>query len=128
MPFIKTISYYLRYPLMWVMLLWAITLPGHELAVYSFLVNGSVAEVAPRLAAIPDGEEAASVKHQAVQVFADARKVPSIVLVFKQAFKYLPQQFAFIPLADDLSDHTLSDTGAKLLARLLQIDILPNAP
>jgi hypothetical protein len=113
---------------MWVMLLWALTLPGHELAVYSFLVNGSVAEVAPRLASIPDGEQAASVKHQEVHVFVDANTAPSIVLVSLQAVKHLPQRFVFVPVADDPSHYTLSGTGAKLLARLLSVDILPNAP
>jgi len=113
---------------MGVMLLWALTLPGHELAVYSFLMKGSVAEVAHRLAAIPDGAEAASVKHQEVHVFGDANTVPSLVLLSLQAVKHLPQQFAFVPAVDDPSGYTFSATGAKLLARLLSVDILPNAP
>ena len=33
----KEIDGYLKYPLMWVMLLWAFTMPGHEVRVYDFL-------------------------------------------------------------------------------------------
>src|SRR5688500_3653085 len=35
----KRIEGYLKYPLMWVMLLWAFTMPGHEVRVYNFLLS-----------------------------------------------------------------------------------------
>jgi hypothetical protein len=72
---------------MWVMLLWALTLPGHELAVYSWLVKGSMAEVAPGLGTAPAGEDTGSVKQAAVQVFVYANTSPSVVLSPLQAIR-----------------------------------------
>ncbi|MDX5422680.1 MAG: hypothetical protein LPK14_10535 [Hymenobacteraceae bacterium] len=122
-------KHYLRYPLMWVMLLWALTLPGHELAVYSFLVKGSVAEVAPRLfPATPDAGGATSIKQQAVQAFPDANTVAPLVLSPLLATRCLLQFFAFASLTDDLPVYSFQPGGAELLTQLFPVTIQPNAP
>ncbi len=113
---------------MWVMLLWALTLPGHELAVYSFLVKGSAAEVASSLKSVSGEQDDFSVKQQAVQVFLDANTASSIVLSPLQLFRCVFQLFAFAPPTDDLPVYTPHAAGAELITQLFPITIQPNAP
>lgn len=128
MSFTRTISRYLKYPLMWVMLLWALTLPGHELAVYSFLVKGSVSEVVSRLKSVAGEQDDFSVKQQAVQVFLHANTASAIVLSPQQLIRSVFQLFAFAPPTDDLSTYAPNTASAELLAQLFPITIQPNAP
>ena len=123
-----TIRRYLKYPLMWVMLLWALTLPGHELAVYSFLVKGSVAEVATSLKSVAGEQDDFSVKQQAVQVFLDANTASAIVLSPQQLIRCIFLLFAFAPPTEHVPAYTPHAAGAELIAQLFPITIQPNAP
>jgi hypothetical protein len=123
-----TIRRYLQYPLMWVMLLWALTLPGHELAVYSFLVKGSVAEVASSLASVAGEQDGFAVKQQAVQVFLDANTAPTIMLSPQQLIRCVFQLFACAPPIQAIPAYGGQAAGAELVARLFPITIQPNAP
>ena len=128
MSFTGTIRRYLKYPLMWVMLLWALTLPGHELAVYSFLVKGSVSEVASSLQSVAGEQDDFAVKQQAVQVFLDANTAPAIVLSPQQLFRCVFQLFAFAPPIDDIPVYAPHTAVAKLITQLFPVIIQPNAP
>lgn len=128
MAFIRTIRHYLKYPLMWVMLLWALTLPGHELAVYSFLMKGSVAEVAASLKSVSGEQDDFLVKQQSVQVFLDANTASTIVLSPQQVIRCVLQLFAFAPPTEDQPYCTAHAAGAELISRLFPITIQPNAP
>jgi hypothetical protein len=113
---------------MWVMLLWALTLPGHELAVYSWLVKGSMAAVAPGLKITPAGEDTGSVKQAAVQVFVYANTSSSVVLSPLQAIRASLLLVAFSPPSVDLPIYAADVAGAELIAQLFPITIQPNAP
>lgn len=123
-------KHWLKYPLMWVMLLWAITLPGHEVMVYDYLVQGSVASAKLRLAPSQQAEpEAQSLKPQSVQAFPDADTAP--VLVLKQVLPIsrlllLPQALALCYQAEPLYFSPVS--AAELLARRIPFSLRPNAP
>lgn len=127
LPHTKTISYYFRHPLMAVMLLWALTLPGQEVAVYSFLFHGTTSGATLPLAAA-DGEGTAAVQEQAVQAFEDA-KVPSPpVLHLPQLLKH-PLLLVFAAPADEpVPAFAAGAAGIKLLAQLLPATLQPNAP
>jgi hypothetical protein len=123
--------HFLRLPLMWVMLLWAFTLPGHEVAVYTFLLTGSGSAV---VAAHPVNDETSTlqVKAQAVTAFPDARPATNSVLPVLQkagpAFSSFLTDF-FFPAADlALPRQVPVLAGAGLLALLLPFSLQPNAP
>ncbi|MBA9075612.1 hypothetical protein FHS90_000309 [Rufibacter quisquiliarum] len=87
----------LKLPLMAVMLLWALTLPGQETEVYKFLLSCSTGKPAPEantLKAREKDPETAQVQQEAVHVFADAKvsQAPSLQVA--------P---AFLPASIDLS-------------------------
>ncbi|MHC2991992.1 hypothetical protein OB13_10475 [Pontibacter sp. HJ8] len=128
MPSAISIKYYFRYPLMWVMLLWALTLPGHELAVYSLLVKGSIAEVAAGLGIAPAGEDTGSVKKPAVQVFEDAKASSSVVLSPLQTIRASLLRLAFLPPSVDFPICASEAIGGERIAQLFLISLLPNAP
>ncbi|EJF10892.1 MULTISPECIES: hypothetical protein [Pontibacter] len=128
MAFTKYIKHYLTYPLMWVMLLWAVTLPGHELAVYSYLVKGSAAEVAQSLRSATSEQDDFSVKQQTVQVFLDANTASVIVLSPQQFIKCVFQALTFATAIDDRPSYSPHAAGAELITQLFPITIQPNAP
>ncbi|MBF8964436.1 hypothetical protein I0P70_14375 [Pontibacter sp. FD36] len=128
MAFTKNIKRYLTYPLMWVMLLWAVTLPGHELAVYSYLVKGSADEVAQSLRSATSEQDDFSVKQQTVQVFLDANTASVIVLSPQQLIKCVFQTLTFAPAIDDTPSYSPHAAGAELITQLFPITIQPNAP
>ncbi|WP_299984208.1 hypothetical protein [uncultured Pontibacter sp.] len=128
MAFTKNIKRYLTYPLMWVMLLWAVTLPGHELAVYSYLVKGSADEVAQSLRSATSEQDDFSVKQQTVQVFLDANTASVIVLSPQQLIKCVFQALTFAPAIDDIPSYSPHAAGAELITQLFPITIQPNAP
>ena len=125
----KIIGRYLRYPFMAVMLLWALTLPGQEVAVYSFLLHGTTSKADWTLAAAPHGEgQKTVVQQQGVQAFQDAKAPSCLVLDQQQLVKY-PLLLAFaVPADEPLPVYGLTYTGNRLLAQLLPITIQPNAP
>ncbi|WP_148561767.1 hypothetical protein [Pontibacter korlensis] len=121
--------HWLRYPLMWVMLLWALTLPGHEVMVYDYLVQGSVQESVLRFkpANLQDSEQA--VKPQNVQAFVDAQNAPELVL--KQVLHVAPSlllPFVAEFLAFSLPLYTSPVSVGHLLQQVLPVTVLPNAP
>lgn len=128
MPHRQNIQRVLRYPLMGVMLLWALTLPGHELAVYSFLVTGSVSDIAPSLLRSTGEQDSASVKQQVVQVFLDANTASPVTLSPLQAFRCVWQLFAFAPPTDDVPSYASDAAGAERIAQIFPIAIQPNGP
>jgi hypothetical protein len=126
MPSLKTIKHYMKYPLMWVMLLWALTLPGHEVAVYSFMVKGSVAEATSVLEMVTSKEAASAVKQQ---VFQDAKTASCIVLLQQRATRFFLPSFAGAPPADEgLPAYAVNPSGSGIAAHFFPVTILPNAP
>ncbi|ARS35491.1 hypothetical protein [Pontibacter actiniarum] len=121
--------HWLKYPLMWVMLFWALTMPGHEVMVYDYLVQGSVASSVLRLAPAHVQENEQAVKPQPVQVFDHAESAP--VLVVKQVLQAV--KLLLLPLFAALARnaepvYTCPVTAAELLEQVLPASILPNAP
>ncbi|MFD1187564.1 hypothetical protein [Pontibacter rugosus] len=120
---------WLKYPLMWVMLLWAITMPGHEMMVYDYLVQGSVSDSVLRLSPSGKQDEGQRVQPQKVQAFADADTAP--VLVVKQVL-YV-NSLLLLPLIAALFNkekllYSSPEAFSKLLKRVFPVSILPNAP
>lgn len=114
---------------MWVMLLWSLTLPGHEVLVYGYLVQGSVQESVMRFKAANLGEEEPALNPQQVQAFADAQTAP--VLVLKQVLHVAP--LLLLPLfaqvkTDTTSSYTSPVSPGQLLQQVLPATVLPNAP
>ncbi|PVY44242.1 hypothetical protein [Pontibacter virosus] len=128
MAFTSNITRYLTLPLMWVMLLWAFTLPGHELAVYSYLIKGSVAGIASGLPTATTEQNDSSVKKQTIQVFADATPVSGIMLSPQKAFRDFFSLFRLTPVEKDQPIRRQYLQVAVLLAHILPVSILRNAP
>ncbi|MFD2246568.1 hypothetical protein [Pontibacter ruber] len=123
------IKLYLKYPLMWVMLLWALTLPGHEVAVYSFIMKGTVAKAASVLKKVKYHTAPDAVEQQALQVFLDARAAPPVVLTPQHADRYVLPSFLFNPPAnEELPACADNPAGTRLLAHTTPVAVLPNAP
>jgi len=123
----SVIKQVLRYPLMWVMLLWALTLPGHEVFVYDFIL--SVVSGKPVTEKAHGKQEiSSSEKHNISHVFQDATpiftgKVPAQVLYFA------PGGVACLlhQPASAISSITYS-LQTRTVQQLLQFSVLPNAP
>jgi hypothetical protein len=114
---------------MWVMLLWALTLPGQEVQVYSFLLQGTVAQESSDV--IPaDGSSAEStVKQEKGHVFPDAKASSQVVLNLQQLFHHpLIRLFFAAPVAEATPACAASPAGARLLLQMLPLIIQPNAP
>ncbi|WP_018476520.1 hypothetical protein [Pontibacter roseus] len=122
------VKYYSMYPLMWVMLLWALTLPGHELAVYSFLVKGTASEVASSLRTPTGSQEGEAVKQQTVQAFLDAKVRHANKLVPQQAIRSALQLLGLSAPTAGIASHVLPTGEVAAIAQLLSGSILPNAP
>ena len=123
----KTTGYYFRYPLMAVMLLWALTLPGQEVAVYSFLFHGTASGLTLPSAAAGEGQ--AAVQEQAVQAFQDARVSSCLVLDLVQPLKHPLLLLAFAaPSNEPIPAFAAGSAGVRLLAQLLPAALQPNAP
>ena len=124
----KTTGYYFRYPLMAVMLLWALTLPGQEVAVYSFLFHGTASGLAFQ-PATSAGEGQAAVQEQAVQAFQDARVSSCPEIGLAQAIKQPLLLLTFAtPTNEPIPAFATGPVGARLLAQLLSAALQPNAP
>lgn len=114
---------------MWAMLLWALTMPGHEVMVYDYLVQGSVSEAALRFKSAGSDQEGQSLKPQNVQAFTDAQSAP--VLVIKQAKQIAP--LLLLPLfaivkADASPTYASPVSPGQLLQFVLPASAQPNAP
>lgn len=126
MAFPNIIKHSFTYPLVWVMLLWAVTLPGHELAVYGFLVKGLATEVAPVLRLAEQKEPA--VKQQLPQVFVDAHISSTFVLNPQQAFRHSFLLFKFVPPVVNQPACRPQFLVAVLLGKILPASLQSNAP
>lgn len=112
---------------MWVMLLWALTLPGQEVEVYRFLMKGPVATSVADTAQMH--KSTSSVKAEGVQAFLDANTSSSLHLAPQQVINCLLQVFTFAPPSDDsLSTYAANYAWVVQLAQIFPISILPNAP
>ena len=124
----KTTGYYFRYPLMAVMLLWALTLPGQEVAVYSLLFHGTASGLAFQ-PATSAGEGQAAVQEQAVQAFQDARVSSCPEIGLAQPIKQPLLLLAFAaPTNEPIPAFATGAAGVRLLAQLLPATLQPNAP
>ena len=122
----KHVGYYFRHPLMAVLLLWALTLPGQEVAVYSFLFYGATSGATLPLDAAAG---AVAVQEQAVQAFEDAKVPAPPVLHLPQFLKQPLLLLLFAAPADKpVPAFAAGAAGAKLLAQLLTATLKPNAP
>ncbi|OKL40677.1 hypothetical protein [Pontibacter flavimaris] len=119
----------LKYPLMWVMLLWAITLPGHEQAVYRLISKGAISELGYCLLQRPGEQRDTALGQEAVQVLPYAKMASPTVLPRQQATRCFPQLYTLARPADrPLPENQQHSSGAGLLAKILPATILPNAP
>lgn len=114
---------------MWVMLLWSLTLPGHEVLVYDYLVQGSVQESVMRFNASGLREEHQALNPQQVQAFPDAQTAPMLVL--KQVLHVSP--LLLLPLfskafPDAALTYASPVSTGQLLLQVLPVSVLPNAP
>ncbi|TPE46288.1 hypothetical protein [Pontibacter mangrovi] len=124
--------HWLRFPLMWVMLLWSLTLPGHEVMVYNYLVQGSVNEAVMRLQHVASKQEQQAghrLKPQNVQAFTEAQTAPALEL--KQVLQAAP--LLLLPLFSYVTSlaaptYTSPVSGWQLLQQCLPVSVLPNAP
>lgn len=112
---------------MWVMLLWSLTMPGHEVMVYDYLVKGSVNNTLLRLTTTQGEEE--TVKPESVEAYDFAENAP--VLIIKQIvfIAKLVVLSALILLASKAAPiHVFADWAPGLLQKILPFSVLPNAP
>lgn len=112
---------------MWVMLLWSLTMPGHEVMVYDYLVKGSVNNTLLRLTTTQGEEE--TVKPESVEAYDFAENAPVLTIkqiVFIAKLVVLP---ALILLASKAAPiHVFADWAPGLLQKILPFSVLPNAP
>ncbi|WP_242928854.1 hypothetical protein [Pontibacter vulgaris] len=128
LKFKKIIGHYFKYPLMWVMLLWALTLPGHEVIVYDYLIQ-TISDTTPNNAsgtteAFSKSRELA----QEGQAFIDAA-TPSFVVKNLQPAKFIPELLAytFCSAKAPVLYSRSADRPFLFFKRFL-VSILPNAP
>ncbi|MCX2740396.1 hypothetical protein [Pontibacter anaerobius] len=111
------------------MLLWSLTLPGHEVMVYGYLVQGSVSESVLRFKTASPEDEEQVLKPQTVQAFLDAQTAPELVLkqmLHTAPLLLLPLFAALLP--DALPLYTSPVSAGQLLEQVLPVTVLPNAP
>ncbi len=114
---------------MWVMLLWALTLPGHEVMVYDYMVQGTVQESVLRFKAAKLHEEGEVMKPQHVQAFTDAHAAPELVLrqvLYTAPLLLLPLFASLLP--DTAPTYISPVSTGQLLRQVLPVSVLPNAP
>ncbi|WP_181304341.1 hypothetical protein [Rufibacter sp. XAAS-G3-1] len=127
--FLRIAKHHLKYPLMWVVLLWAVTMPGQEVEVYRFLFFGQMEKNGPETAPGPADGEKPDVGPEEVHVFPDAKASSSPNLELLPALK---------PALVELPSLYLGNTGPALyggtavvsffIFRLLPSALQPNAP
>ncbi|MEJ8804493.1 hypothetical protein [Pontibacter sp. H249] len=126
MPLPKLFKRFFRYPLMWVMLLWAVTSPGQEEAVYRFLVNGSTTGSGEATAPVADNQ---SITAAESAVSWDAQHASYLHLQAGPAALQLLQFFCLSPHVNThTGNHTLAVAVSLQLAELLLYSLFPNAP
>jgi hypothetical protein len=114
---------------MWVMLLWALTLPGHEVIVYDFLLKVISGEPVAKLAEARQEISSATEKHNTCHVFKDAAPASFSGKFQSPDLYFAPRTLLF----------ALYQSGQVLIAassflrnvtvqQFLQFSVLPNAP
>ncbi|MER2998489.1 hypothetical protein [Pontibacter populi] len=124
----KRIDGYLKYPLMWVMLLWAFTMPGHEVRVYNFLFKALVGEPVAELTQAR--EEISRSEKQPNFAYQEATPAASVAGKLKlQLPGAISDSFLFSPgqPVPFFSFSGYSYRAAAVQEQLL-IALLPNAP
>ena len=124
----KRIDSYLKFPLMWVMLLWAFTLPGHEVRVYNFLLHALAGK--PMADLVHAQEEISRTEKQAEHTSLEA--APATSFAGKIKFQFLDTvsgglAFSSVKAVTLLAFSGYSFKAATLKDQLL-IALLPNAP
>lgn len=117
----------LRIPFLWVMLLWALTLPGQEKVVYQFLIQTVAGDVSAGICR-KSLDESGQVQKQNVHVFVDA-KVSSAQTLPQQPARFLLSAFTVNLYA--VSSQLACFINVVWFPWILffhAISILPNAP
>ncbi|MEJ8756918.1 hypothetical protein WG947_07930 [Pontibacter sp. H259] len=118
----------LRYPLMWVMLLWALTLPGHEVFVYDFLLKAIAGRPDEAITQALNEIYTSERQDRNDYVFTDAAPASyNAKLAFQPASLPSPGIFSFPKPGSYYSTLTYALKPASL-QKLLLIAVLPNAP
>lgn len=125
----KRIGFYLKYPLMWVMLLWAVTLPGHEVVVYNFLLNLLAGKAEISLVHVQEQISRSGERSQHAYVFIDAAPASFVGKLQLSAVPLLPGDFAlsFYQYKARVSSLTTAFC-TRVVQQNLLVSILPNAP
>ncbi|WP_162425998.1 hypothetical protein [Pontibacter pudoricolor] len=125
----KRIDSYLKYPLMWVMLLWAFTLPGHEVRVYNFLLH-TVAGNPEAAFEYASEEVSRSENQQTSHAYMEAAPAAAFAGKIKfQLLDLMSGELFFSPVkAFTLFPFSRSSSRAAALKDQLLIALLPNAP
>lgn len=114
---------------MWVMLLWALTLPGQEKAVYQFLIDAVSGSKVEKVFPGQQGfSEAGGFSDQVVHVFLDAEPSANRTIL-QQPAKYIPEviHFSFQPDIQ-LSSYPGFLNWVDKVPLFLPVSVLPNAP
>ncbi len=124
----KIIGHYFRYPLMWVMLLWALTLPGHEVIVYDYLIKS----ISKKAFVVPSENAEAFSRSKKLaqdgQVYLDAAASAAAGKHLEPAKSILSfLVYAAIPFHETIKYKRVVDRPPHLLKRFL-VSVLPNAP
>jgi hypothetical protein len=125
----KTINHYLKYPLMWVMLLWAITLPGHEVIVYDFLLKVISGAPTATLANPQEAISRAEKQKNTSYVYLEAAPASYSGKFVSQCTHFISVEsgFSFNGLNVYISS-ALTTYCTKGLRKALLLSVLPNAP
>ncbi|NDK57391.1 hypothetical protein [Pontibacter fetidus] len=125
----RTINAYLKYPLMWVMLLWAITLPGHEVIVYDFLLKVISGAPAGTLANSRDAISRAEAQKITSHVYLEAAPATFAGKLVSQPVHFIPGVFSlFVKLPNRFDSLPFISSPNRALHKGLLIAVLPNAP
>ncbi|WP_299823105.1 hypothetical protein [uncultured Pontibacter sp.] len=128
MPLKTVAKRFLKFPLVWVMLLWAITSPGQEEAIYSYLVKGAVHDTCENCQS--GGQErhhALSQTHAAVSW--DAHVTGNKVLHTAPAVFALPRlSIAALSVNAEPLPRAPAFVAALCQAMRIAASVLPNAP
>ncbi|WP_207432536.1 hypothetical protein [Sabulibacter ruber] len=121
-----------KLPLMGVMLLWALTMPGQEVEVYKFLLSFTTGKPAPGSSSLKTGvghSDTPKVQQEAVHAFPDAKPAKAPLLKLFPAVQGSASE-GFMPLVLAFSLPSLLNFPWEVVAqeKLLLFSLQPNAP
>lgn len=127
--FKKKTGFYLKYPLMWVMLLWAVTLPGHEVAVYNFLLKLATGMADASLERVQEEIILAGKQGRNSHVFLDAAPPAFTGKMQFPATPVLPAIFVLSLFRYKLRfSAPVNVLCVRAVHKKLLVSVLPNAP